>query len=284
MKRDRSHAPVPEHSHISLVHLDAFSTLPSVNVPVVLLVKTSSPALGYPSSNIVYVEGSCADRNGVAAIHPKAMALYNDISEFASGDEIERSLTLRKAMIDYRDNRGKMWRDAKVPELSCAENANSLGSMVIFNNTIGHPVDGQAILLPPVWHHPDEMMHDIAQWVTTALGDGTLWCPGEVMKCVRGAGGRWWVDGKEVHGAINTCLDDIQDHLPSPLSISTVHAPMEVQYTAYRTCYEGMYCYPRTTTPSTGILGTYHNNLVVDVSPKEKIKEPDKDTRTFKDS
>ncbi|KAL5866327.1 hypothetical protein ACKVWL_011530, partial [Pyricularia oryzae] len=212
-----------------------------------------------------------------------SMSFVHDLPEFSGGDKVRESLTLRKMMEKYRDSGGRFWRDAKVPELSITSENDSIASMVLFNNVIGYPVKGKVVCgVPQVYENVTRMLGAVEDWIRNALHSGQLWCPPGATVYTRLKSG-WYAPGGQVPDTVSRCLDVLNSRNFSPLSVSTLHAALECEYTEAPNPYVNVYQFPRTTTPSTGLLGTWHNNLSVDVSPWEKDKEPDTEARSFKD-
>lgn len=211
------------------------------------------------------------------------MSFVHNLPEFSDGDKVRESLTLRKMMERYRDSGGRFWRDAKVPELSITSENDSIASMVLFNNVIGYPVGGKVVCgVPQVYDNITRMLGAVEDWIRNALHSGQLWCPPGGIVYTRLQSG-WYAPGGQVPNTVSRCLDVLNSRNFSPLSVSTLHAALESEYTEAPNPYVNVYQFPRTTTPSTGLLGTWHNNLSVDVSPWEKDKEPDTEARSFKD-
>lgn len=212
------------------------------------------------------------------------MSTQHSLYEFAKGGEVEKHLTLRNAIIEYRDNRGLCWDKVETPELTIAHTSERISSMTKFDNCIGYPCKDVAIVLPPrVLDTPHQLLGILREWVSAALGAGRLWCPEGMVRVRRDKDGEWYSSSGVLPREVSECLSILDLRRYSPLSASTVHAAMEADIVDQSSVFSGVYPYPRNTTPSTGLLGTFHNNLAIDLAPFEKNKEPDLGSRAFRD-
>lgn len=212
------------------------------------------------------------------------MDIPEGASEYASIPSKDHPYTLRNNFEQYRDRGGFQWVDATPPEMSVTSKQDQISCMTRIGMPVGMPHMGVYIGPPPTVHGSlDELIDVVCKWIMGALETGRLWCPPGCDRYGRIRPGVWSSHSTMKISDVSETLDLVQSLNFTPLTVSTVHAAMESQSDVCGTTFNSMYPFPRTTTPSTSLFGTSHNNSFVDMSPFEEEKTPDHASRSFLD-
>jgi hypothetical protein len=226
----------------------------------------------------------CFLRNVVAYTTRLAMDQQSDIKPYATLPSKHHKYTIRTLFEEYRDNGGSCWVDADPPEYSVTSDTGEITCMVKMKRAIGIPQTNEYVGLCPVMHKDiDSMLDRILNWIGETIDSGNLWCPPGSVKLKTIGNGKWAQEGRRLDDSVSAVVTSVQDCKFEPLSVSTVHSALESNKVSNEKTFCDFYPFPRTTTPSTSLFGTSHNNSFVDMSPEEKDKEPDIVQREFRD-
>lgn len=212
------------------------------------------------------------------------MDLLENSKPYAVLPSKHHKYTIRALFEKYRDNGGACWVEADPPEYSVTSETNEITCMTRMKYFVGLPHLGVYVGPPPTEHRDLEgVMRSAMKWVENAINTGYLWCPPGCTKVETDSRGRWGIEGSPLDKRAHLIMKKVESCGFVPLSVSTVHSALESDKVANVRAFSDLYPFPRTTTPSTSLFGTAHNNAFIDMSPLEKDKEPDMDAREFRD-
>ncbi|KAI0155066.1 hypothetical protein GGR52DRAFT_566770 [Hypoxylon sp. FL1284] len=203
---------------------------------------------------------------------------------YSSSPSIVRSLTLRNVNINYRDSGGRFWSHRSPAELSGGIDITTGPCMNNFVNYVGHIV-GSCSLLYPVTEYEcaSDLFSDLSGRIKASIDSGYLWFPLGLRLHQRSQGTSWKVAGRYVNDEASTLLCSIQGCNFTPFSLGTVHTAMESSDLGLEVEGSPLALFPRSAAPSTGVIGTFHNNQCIDMVPWEKDSEPDVQARQYDD-
>lgn len=193
---------------------------------------------------------------------------------------MQRYMTLRNANVDYRNANGRCWRDASVPELSCAEKPTIVPCLNKFDNSVGHVHKGEIVCFPLVaCSSPTTLASTVSMMLEPTIQAGQLWC---LLDCTvyRDTVNGWKSSGVGVSTGEQELLDAVAE-LPPPISASTVHSATECAWYGSNTPFASLYKFPHGAGLSTGLIGTLADNQCIDMLPGDQEKAVDPSKRVF---
>ena len=202
-------------------------------------------------------------------------------------------MVLRNACIEYRDAHGVAWDDPKVPELSGAVSESQISCMNKFNNNVGTVtrnkvvVDMNTLVEKSIICYEVEnlgdvhtLMQHVADLVSDSLNAGTLWSLQHTLRYTRNKDS-WKCSKGSVSDVSHQLLDVLDSCSFSPLSLNTVHAPMEAAKYPREPHFDKLFLFPHNATPGNGLYGTLGDNQAVDMCPAEESDKVDYDGREY---
>jgi RNA polymerase Rpb2, domain 6 len=193
---------------------------------------------------------------------------------------LQEHMTLRNACIDYRDAGGARWVHNDLPEASAAVSTDQIPCLNRFSNIVGHMQDNTMISFPLCEAQSFSSMMDILESnLHSCFSTGRLWAiPGTVMYS---NDGRWICGDNIVQNRDINILNMLSVSYGVPLSANISHAAMEADHYG-SSIYSKIFLYPHNAAPSTGLIGSLHDNQCIDMSPGEQNKQPNIELRSFK--
>lgn len=209
------------------------------------------------------------------------------IERFCSSATVLRNLTLRRLNDTYRDHRGCFWRHAEPSELSGGKEKDTAPCMNRFINYVGHPSDRTFVgLEPSEVDGAYDLIGRVAKVIESSVDQGYLWVSPEFQFFVRHEREDSWtrVGGYgHVDEQGSKVLSVVEKTGMVPLSVNSVHGAMEVESLELAIDGAPLMMYPRDAIPSTGLIGTLHNNQSVDMVPWDNDKVPMVKDREYRD-
>ncbi|KAL3440017.1 hypothetical protein BJX65DRAFT_291230 [Aspergillus insuetus] len=209
-------------------------------------------------------------------------ALANGL-EFSSNDAISPHLTLRRLCERYRDAEGRGWSgNGNVPELDGAVEDGQMCRLRGYNNIVGYPCDGIMLGYEFTEHSNLSAMQDaLVEHLSVAIETGMLWCP-PLLASYERIGDRWRCNDHALPPEISSAVDAIASNTSPALSAYSCQAFYEAQRTVHHSPLREFFIYGSQVTPVTGLFGTAHNNMSIDMYVEEDPNVPDLEAREFR--
>lgn len=211
---------------------------------------------------------------------------------YATSDVALKDLTLRNVNTEYRDSGGSLWIEKEPPEQSGGSDDTTGPCMARFDNIVGHVSRTETLVIEYRYFGcSHDLVESLADVVNDCINTGHLWTLPNLKLCVKDADGSWYYsapDGRNDHHSSEllrntSVLTKLSERNFVPLSVGTSHAAMERSFDNNRKYMSRYIAFPRSATPSTGLIGTYHNNQAVDMLPFEPENNPNARERSFRD-
>lgn len=203
--------------------------------------------------------------------------------ESSSNEAIQPHLTLRNCCEQYRDSEGISWKTSMIPEMSGAENIDQMCPLKRFDNIVGHFHDNRyAGFNPEILETIPELLRSVSLEIGNTLRSYRLWCPTNVQEYIRTSDGSWRIRGTAYPCENSQTIETFNGAMMSPLSAHSVHAFLEAELSSALSCYRALFEYPKSNVPATGLIGTLHNNQVIDMSPHEPDGQPNSREREYR--
>lgn len=200
----------------------------------------------------------------------------------ASCPSLEQHMTLRNACKQYRDNGGVSWDDPEVPELSGALSESQMPCMNKFDNIVGAVKGGEIVCFEPEDTGTLRALAlRVAELTQPSVDAGTLWALHGTVRLSRSESG-WGSQTVAVTDASSEVLDAVAGSGLIPLSLNTVHAPMEASRYSGSSEFSSLFLFPHNAVPSNGLYGTLADNQAVDMCPGEDENDVDHESRKYK--
>jgi hypothetical protein len=202
---------------------------------------------------------------------------------YADAKSLEECFTLRNVCKEYINNTVYPHDKNQTYESSGRDGLTTMPCMNRFYNIIGN-VDKDTTIIHKLVLHTSEytFISVLTDLIAQAIDSGTLWNYHNLDLCKK-QDNLWYVNDDIVDDYFNILLNKLSNLNYVPMSAHTTHAYLETQNVNLHTPMVDIYMLPRNATPSTGLLGTLHNNQLIDMAPNELPSEPSKRDRSFFD-
>lgn len=193
------------------------------------------------------------------------------------------ALPLRECNSNYGKYGGIKFENSFYSEFDRCYTVGCISPLRRFHNAVGHFVTGLKIpdtVGPSVLCYRPEIVDSLSEFsdglrtsLSSSLRDGYLWNILGTQLCYQTRSGSPWSFGSTIlNSKISSAIDLVSISFPEPLSFHSQHAWYEAADRKDIMKSVNIYKQPQETSAVPGLLGTFHNNQVIDLA-----QEDDKD-------
>lgn len=212
--------------------------------------------------------------------HLGPLLTSNSQDTYSHNKVLENRLTLRKCNNDYGESGGYKYGRHEVPEFDRCITKGCISPLRRFDNIIGHfdnvrgPNNTEYFrticFTPTIEPTVESFGQSIYKQLSKSIRKGRLWNIQDVHLCTSSSSENWIYRNEEVSARLSTALSMIAMSFTSPLSAHSHHAFLESQEAKDAVFLSKIFKEPEETTAVPGLLGTIHNNQLIDLAQEDK--------------